>query len=510
MDSHHQAAASRAAGGPAEAAPADGEPARRRLAGLAIGLAPFLAMLALAPPAGMEPAAWHTAAVAVLMAALWVSEALPIPITALLPLILFPLLGIARLEATAAPFANPLIFLFMGGFMIGLAMERWALHRRIALALLGRVGARPAGLIAGFLGTAAALSMWVSNTATAVMMLPIALSVIRLVAPPEREPADGPARGLAVALLLAVAYGASIGGLATLVGTPPNALLAGYMEANYGIEIGFAQWMIVGLPLSLAMLAAAFALLTALARQTPADAMQGAAAAIRAAAAEQGRWTAGEKRVAGLFAATALLWIFRPLLGAALPWLQLSDPAIAILGAVALFVIPENLREGRFLMNWEWARRLPWDVLLLFGGGLSLAAAVNETGLAGWIAGRLGGLAALPTILAVLLVTTLIIFLTEMTSNTATAATFLPLVGSLAVGFGAHPLLLAAPAAIAASCAFMLPVATPPNAIVFGSGRLRIVDMARTGLWLNLAGIALITLVPYTLLPLAFDLALVR
>jgi len=453
-----------------------------RLIGLAAGPAVAILMLALPAPAGLSEPGWSTAAVAAWMAIWWMTEALPLAATALLPLILFPFLGVAGVGAAAAPFSNPVIFLFLGGFWIALAMERWALHRRIALAIVSRVGRRPDALIAGIMAATALLSMWVSNTATAMMMMPIALSAVADGGEPDgRDPRK-------TATMLAVAYAASIGGLGTLVGSPPNALVAGFLAQSYGYQVGFAAWMTFGVPLVLVMLPLGWLVLTRLAFRLP-RAVGGDAAA----AAPAGPITGPEKRLAAVVAAVALLWIANPLLAGLFGAGAVTDAGIAVLGAVLLFVIPSGRQPGEALLDWSWARRAPWDVLLLFGGGLSLAQAVDGTGLAGWIGTQLEAIAGWPPILLVLAVVALIVFLTELTSNTATASAFLPIVGALAVAAGMLPAALMVPAALAASCAFMLPVATPPNAIVFGSGHVTIAQMMRAGMWMNVVSIVLIT-----------------
>ena len=469
-----------------------------RRVGLGLGAVLFAALLLLPPPDGLSLPAWRTAAMAVLMAVWWASEALPVAATALLPLVLVPLLGIGDMDAAAAPFANPLIFLFLGGFVLALAMQRWNLHRRIALAVVARSGRRPEGLIAGFMGATAFLSMWVSNTATTMMMLAIAVSVVGVVvrAPADAAPAPAAARNFATALMLGIAYAASIGGLATLIGTPPNALLAAFVAERTGTEIGFARWMAVGLPVSLLLLPAAWALLVRLVFPC-AGAHTPDVAAIAEMRRAMGRPGAAERRVAVVFALAALAWIGRPFLALVPPLDRLSDPTIAVAAALALFLIPSGTVKGQTLMNWDWARRLPWGTLILFGGGLSLANAVAASGLAAWIGAALGGLAAWPSLLLVAAVAGIVLLLTELTSNTATTATFLPVIAALAAGAGLAPLLLLVPAALAASCAFMLPVATPPNAIVHGSGHVTLPQMVRAGLWLNLAGLACVTAAAY-------------
>lgn len=458
------------------------------------------AMLLTAPPDDMALLAWRTAAVGVLMAVWWVTEALPIAATALVPIVLLPVLGIADVAAATAPYANPVIFLFLGGFLIAMALERCGLHRRLALAILSMVGTRPANLILGFMTATALLSMWVSNSATVVMMLPMATSVLAL----SRDGGDRSGGAFEVALLLGIAYAASIGGLGTLIGTPPNALLAGFMSTTYGVEIGFLQWMVLAVPIVLVALPFAWILLTRWLFPVGSEPVAGGAEILRNARRAQGPVSRAEWTVGAITVLTATAWVARPLVE---PWAPaVTDTGIAIAGGLLLFMVPLTWRPLRVALTWTDAERLPWSVLILFGGGLSLAAAIQQTGLAGWIGGELSALGGWPVLVVILAVTTVVIFLTELTSNTATAAAFLPVVGSLAVGIGADPLLLAIPTALAASCAFMLPVATPPNAIVYGTGALTIPQMAHAGLWLNLFFIALLPLMVYYLAGLVFTL----
>ncbi|SFR48736.1 solute carrier family 13 (sodium-dependent dicarboxylate transporter), member 2/3/5 [Marinobacter daqiaonensis] len=471
-------------------------PLSRRV-GLFVGVV-LLAITVLVPaPEGLSEPAWAALGLMLLMASWWSTEAIPIPATALVPIVLVPALGLGSVKEATSSYANPIIFLFLGGFTLGLAMQRWNLHRRIALHILLIVGTSPKRQIAGFMLATAFLSMWVSNTATTIMMLPIGLSVLSMV--DARDEASKWRFG--VALMLAIAYAASVGGIATLIGTPPNALLAGYLSENQDIAVGFAQWMVIGVPVSVVMLALIWFWLTRTDFGIRDSAETGDS--IRDELDDLGRMTTAEKRVAVVFGLTAMAWIFRPLVTEDLmPWL--SDTVIAIFAAVVLFLLRSGQRDGHALMDWETARDLPWGVLLLFGGGLALAGVISSSGLADAIAGSLSGLGALPVILMIGLVVMVIIFLTEVTSNTATAAAFLPLLGALAVSQGVAPLLLTVPAAIAASCAFMMPVATPPNAIVFGSGNLAISDMIRAGFVLNLTGIVVVTLLSYLLLGVAF------
>lgn len=470
-------------------------PSRAARIGLVLGPCWILLTQLLPAPAGMEPAAWHCVGLALLLATWWGTEAIPIPATSLLPIPLAPALGIADLDSTAASYANPTIFLFLGGFLLGLAMQRWNLHRRIALKILSIVGQQPRQQIGGFMIATGFISMWVSNTATAIMMLPIGMSVVSLFASADEREVGR----YATALLLAIAYSASIGGVATLIGTPPNAILAGYLSSEQNIELGFAQWMVVGLPVSIVMIAIAWWWLTRTGFDLKLDADGEKGNVIHDELSKLGKLSAAEARVGSIFLLAALAWVTRPLLNdLGVEWL--SDTSIALLAGVALFLIPSGNERFRPLMLWEDARDLPWGILLLFGGGLALAGNISGSGLADWIAAQLSVFGVLPLLLLIGAIVMVIIFLTELTSNTATAAAFLPLLGALALSLGVDPLLITVPAAIAASCAFMMPVATPPNAIVFGTGHMKIQSMIRAGFLLNIIGIVIVTLISTTLI----------
>ncbi|MFZ2493662.1 MAG: SLC13 family permease [Thermoanaerobaculia bacterium] len=450
--------------------------------GFISGIALFAFLLTLPPPVGLPAAGWRAAAVAALMATWWITEAIPIPATALLPLVLFPLLGIAPIAKAAPPYANPVIFLFLGGFILAAALERSRLHRRIALNVVHAVGTRPANLIAGFMIATAAISMWVSNTATVLMMLPIATSVLSVMK------ADG--EKVRIPLLLGIAYSASIGGLGTLIGTPPNALLAGFAAETLQRKIGFAEWMVVGVPLVVVSIPLAWLLLTRVLFPVVNTASPETEEILDRERAALGSMSRAEWVAASVCSATAIAWVLQPLLARIAP--AVTDAGIAMTGGLLLFVIPVEPRAWRFAVAWEDVERLPWGVLILFGGGLSLASSIEATGLARWTGTALAGLENVSPLLLTTVITTVVIFLTELTSNTATAATFLPLVSSLATAFGLDPFLLAIPATLAASCAFMLPVGTPPNALVFASGHLTIRQMAKAGIWMNLLMIVLI------------------
>ncbi|MGF1642534.1 MAG: SLC13 family permease [Thiotrichales bacterium] len=497
---------------------------RRWVARLALLGGPLLAWLAFhALPADYtnaagEPAAFTAAgratlAVLVWMAVWWLTEAIDVTATALLPAVLFPLLGIASMNAATAPYANSVIFLFLGGFLLAMSMQRWRLDRRIALLTLRLTGTRPDRMIGGFMLATACLSAFVSNTATVAMMLPIAASVIALVA--AREGADTASRergAFPLALLLGVAYAASIGGIATIIGTPPNVYLVGFIRDGiaepFRRDIGFLDWMLIGTPLAVAFLLFAWVMLTRVLYPVGRIPIQGGSRFLRAAHAELGAPSRGEITTLVVFLLTATAWMIRPWLNTwSLTWGGeiwrplggLSDPGIALLGALALFILPANA-AGERVMNWRATRDLPWGVLILFGGGLSLAAAVQANGVAEWLGTHTTALAAWPPWLVILLVVAAVVFLTELTSNTATTATLVPILAALAPGLGLHPYALIVPAAIGASFAFMMPVATPPNAIVFGTGHLTIPQMCRAGWWLNIVGIGLIMLVLYALI----------
>ncbi len=477
----------------------------RQKIGLFLGPVLFLVMLFMPTPSAMEPAAQKMAAVACLMATWWMTEAIPIPATSLIPIALFPLMGIMHTKKAAAPYASHLIFLFMGGFIIALAMQRWNLHRRIAMNIVKLVGFSPGRLIFGFMAATAVLSAFVSNTATTVMMMPIGLAIItHVITEGKKEGLDkaidfSPEKfAFGLNLMLGIAYAASIGGVATLIGTPPNTVLAGYLQKTYGYEITFAGWMKVGVPLVAIFLPLCWLWLTKVANPMKLKKVPGGRDLINKELKAMGKMSSGERWTALVFGLTALGWIFRKNLGFLFyDPKMITDAAIAMSGALLLFLIPINFKKNVFVMDWHWASKMPWGVLILFGGGLSMASGFKVTELATWIGSRVGLLDTAPILLLIIAVATLIIFLTELTSNTATSAMVMPILSAVAIGLGQNPLLLVVPAAIAASCAFMLPVATPPNAIVFGSGYVTIPQMVKSGFGLNIIGIVITVGITY-------------
>ncbi len=462
----------------------------------------FMLMLSSEVPAGLEKEGWFTAAIAVLMAIWWATEAMPIAVTALLPIVLFPTFGVTSIEETAPLYANKVIFLFLGGFIVAFAMQRWNLHRRMALKILQYGSNNGRSLVASFMIASALISMWVMNTSTTMMLLPIAISVITVVHNTVTNLSKKSKEDFQYSLLLGVAYGSTIGGMATLVGTAPNVMLAAFMLDNYDFNINFADWMIIGLPLTALMLPLAWITLTKWVFKVDFTIPSEGKATLQKLRIEMGSISTPEIRVAVIFLFMASCWILRPILIKFPGLAALDDSLIAIGGAILLFITPSGDKSDPILLRWKYAEKLPWGVLILLGGGLALANAVSSTGLAKWIGGTLNDASSLPLILLVFLAATLIIFLTELTSNVATTATFLPVVGAIAIESGYDPIVLVVPVTLAASCAFMLPVATPPNAIVFGSGMLNVPRMAKAGVLLNIIGIFIVTIVTYKLSPI--------
>ncbi|HYH70631.1 MAG TPA: SLC13 family permease [Methyloceanibacter sp.] len=462
-----------------------------QLVGLFLGPLAFAAIALSPAPEGLTTAAWLTAALAAWMGVWWATEAIPLFVTALLPLVFLPLFGVLNIHAAAAPFANPVIFLLLGGFVIGLAVERWNLHRRIAFHIILTVGNSPRRLLAGIMLATFLVSLWISNTATTVMMLPIAISLIGAVLASDAARSRD-ADNFTTAMVLCVAYAATIGGMGTLIGSPPNALAASYLDQTFNLKVTFVDWMAIAVPISASILIAAYLIITRVSLPFS-DALPGAdRKEVAGMLAALGPLTAPEKRVAAVFAVVAAGWVLYPLVAARVG-LDIGDTGFAIAGAIALFLIPADWRKRRFLLDASVVRRVPWDVLILFGGGLSLAEAIDKSGLAAWIGSAFVVLHDMPLIVLIGGLVLLVVFASELMSNTATAAAFLPLVASLVVGTDLAAFLFALPIALAASSAYMLPVGTVPNALVFGTGLIPLTRMMRAGFWLNLAGAALIS-----------------
>ncbi len=474
-----------------------------RYIGLILGPLLFLTILQLPHPEEMQPAAWKVIAVAVFMLCWWITEAVPLPVTALLPMVLLPLLEVKTMEAAAAPYASPIVFLFMGGFMLALAMERWNLHRRIALGIVRITGTNANGIILGFMLATAFLSMWISNTATTVMMLPIAVSVIDLLTKDNTHLPRQNVRFFALSMMLGIAYAANIGGTATIIGTPPNVVFAGVLRKNYDIEISFAKWFIMGLPFAATLLTLTYFFLVRVLYRNNLGEFPGARELIERELKKLGRPSVGEQRTLIVFAVTAFCWIFRSPINN-LFGLNLSDYLIAVLATIILFIVPVDTKKGDFLLRWEDTQRLPWGILLLFGGGLSLAGALKDTGLIDLIGSQFNELQGVG-LLVILGLTAVSLFLTEVMSNVALVAVFVPVVAGVAVGMGISPVQMCIPVTLAASCAFMLPMSTPPNAIVFASGHVTVSQMVRAGFFLNIASILLIALLSAFVIPLLFS-----
>lgn len=472
----------------------------RERIGFWLGLAVFIVMLMVPAPDGLSTDGWRVLAILAIMVIWWVSEALPIGVTSFLPLLLAPMLGIAGFRDAAAPYAHPIIFLLMGGFMLGKSIERWNLHERLALQVLNRVGSKPTALIGGFMVVAAFMSMWISNTASVIMLLPIVLSVAATAGFEGDEQ-----RNFTLAALLGTAWAASIGGLGTPIGTPPNLLIISTLENMGDFRLSFAKWMMIGLPVVCVMIPLALFVLTRWGPKLPQQASSTAHDIFSDRLAALGRWTVPEKRLAAMFGIIAFFWVARrPLseleLMGLTPFAGLSDPLIAMAGVVALFIIPagtlptdSDTPQRDRLLDWPSAASIPWDVLFLFGGGLSVAALMTATGLSAWLGNEMSFITAYPPIIMTLILVTFVIFVTELTSNTATTAALMPIVAAVATQTGMDAALLALPIAMSASCAFMLPMATGPNAVIFSSGQITMAQMARAGFKLNLLGIVVIT-----------------
>lgn len=472
---------------------------KSKIIGLILGPLLFILVYNFVTLPGLSEQGISILACTLWIAVWWITEPIPIAVTSLLPVILFPLTGALDIGTTTQSYGHKYVFLYIGGFILAIAIQKWNLHKRIAINIIMLIGTNVRGIILGFMVATAFLSMWISNTATAVMMLPIGMAIVTQL---KDNPATKEDENLLFGkmLMLAIAYSASIGGVATLIGTPPNLVLAGILEELYQIEISFTQWMILGLPITIILLTICWVYLTRFAFKLKQNEFPGGKAEIKRQYTSLGKISYEEKLVLVVFVTTAVAWITRSfLLQKYIP--GIDDTIIAIIAGIALFLIPASKDKKRMLLTWDEAVKLPWGILLLFGGGLALAQGFKISGLAEWIGSQMTLLNGVTLIVLLVILVAAINFLTEITSNLATTAMMLPILAPLALGLDVHPYMLMIGTTVAASCAFMLPVATPPNAVVFGSGYLKIFDMVRVGLLMNLVSIVLITLITYYLLP---------
>lgn len=485
--------------------------------GLIVGPIVAITILLLGAPIELQSddgslsAAWVTFALLILMAIWWVTEAIPIPVTALLPLVILPMFDVSSIAKAAQPYMHPIVVLLMGGFIFAKAIEQWRLHERMALVVVSKTGGRPAYLIGGFMLASALLSMWISNTATAIMMMPIALSVAAAIEASEQN--QHPKKPyFTIALLLAIAYSCSIGGLGTPIGTPTNLIIIGYLDSQANKSISFAQWMMIGIPLVVVLLPLSWLALTkwifTISNVPNADAQNN----VNDRLATLGPMTTPERRTLMVFCLIAAMWAFRrPLselqIGAHTPLAGLTDHVTAIIAVILCFVLPAGQKEqpGRKLLDWDIAERIPWGVLLLFGGGMSLAYAISGSGLSAYLGQSIAGLANFHIFILIVIVSVMVLALTEITSNVATASAIMPVVGAMAMETGIPVEVIAVPVALAAGCAFMLPMATGPNAVVFATGKVTLPQMARIGFRINIIAVVIISLLSFFLTPLVFS-----
>ena len=468
--------------------------------GLVLGPVLFALVMLFFNPENLNPDAKSILASTIWIAIWWITECVPISVTALLPIVLFPLTGGLDIKSTTASYGHNLVFLFVGGFIIALAIEKWNLHKRVALNIIKFTGTKKSRIILGFMIATAVLSMFISNTATTIMILPVGMAIISKVSESNNSYEN---INFGKSLMIAIAYSASIGGMATLIGTPPNMIFAGVVKESYGIEIGMLEWSKFGLPVSLFLLMICWIYLTKVAFSFEDKNQASGKQEINNQLKKLGKFSNEELKVSVIFGLTAFGWIFRKQLVKIIPFLD--DTIIAISFAIVLFIIPD--KKNKPLLNWEDTIKLPWGILLLFGGGMAIASAFGKSGLALWIANLLSTMNGVSLFLLILIIVVSINLLTELTSNMATTAMLLPVLVTMALAINVHPYFLLVSATLAASCAFMLPVATPPNAIVFGSGLLKIEDMFKKGIWMNLFSVIVISLIVYYILPYVFDLS---
>ena len=465
---------------------------------------PLLCILILVVPFDIiDPAIDRVMAIAAWMIVWWITEAVSISVTALIPLALFPLLGIGDIKSVASNYANPIVYLFFGGFVIALALEKVQLHKRIALSILKITGTKANGIVLGFMIATALMSMWISNTASTVVMLPIAVSVIQLL----MNDADGFTKNdknFALSIMLGIAFAANIGGMSTLIGTPPNSVMLAFLNDSYNIDIGFFQWMKMGVPFAILMLAITYYCITRIFFPNRLGNIGGSGAIIQTELNKLGKMSRGEKIVLVIFLCTAIAWMLRSYLNTLLPNITLTDTTISVIAALAMFIVPLDITKGTFPLDWKDTSRLPWGILILFGGGLALASGLKDAGFIDMIGDYISGQTdwSMWVVTAVLIF--LMLFMTELMSNVALVTILIPLVVGIALGMDVSILQMVIPVTLASSCAFMLPMATPPNAIVFASGHVRVSQMARIGIVLNLISVGLLFAIAYWIVPLLF------
>ena len=473
---------------------------KTKLIGLVVGPLLFLIFYLLLGTTSLSPKAIVVLSLGAWIVTWWATEAVPIPITALLPMVLFPLLSVSTVREASQPYGDPVIFLFMGGFILALGLEKYNLHERVALNLIRLTGTSGNGIILGFMLATAIISMWISNTATAVMMLPIASSVTSLLAKEIVQKDDEKFKKFSTGLMLSIAYAASIGGIATIIGTPPNVVMVGYMKRFYNLDVSFSSWMIVGIPLMIALLASCYFIITKILYRNNLSSIEGSEKLIQRKLHELGKMTKEEKLVLAVFSVTCFFWIFRQNLNQLIGKNLLDDTTIAMTGGLSMFLLPLNLRESKFLMDWSDMRNLPWGILLLFGGGLCLAQGMEDSGLVQIVGEKISSHGTMSVPALTFLLTFISMALTEVMSNVALTTIFVPVVFGIADGFHISPILLALPVTFAASCAFMMPVSTPPNAILFASGYIKMKEMIKAGLLLNLFSLVIIFIISMTLM----------
>ncbi|CAN5439675.1 SLC13 family permease [soil metagenome] len=478
---------------------------KAKLIGLATGPLLFCLIFFTVTPGVLTEKSITVLALGAWMVTWWVTEAMPIPVAALLPLVIFPLFGVSTGKEAAAAYGDPVIYLFMGGFILALGLERHNLHQRIALALIRLTGTSGDGIILGFMIATALISMWISNTATAIMMLPIAASVASLLAKEAGQENDPRFKKFATGLMLAIAYAASIGGMATIIGTPPNVVMVGYMKRFYGLDVSFSKWMIVGVPLMLLALTACYFIITKLLFRNNLPTIQGSKELLQRKFVELGKITKAEKLVLAVFCITSFFWIFRQNLNSMIGKNLLDDTTIAMAGGMIMFLLPVNLKEHKFLLDWSDMKELPWGILLLFGGGLCLADGMEKSGLVQIVGNYFSQQSGISTAVLIISLTAIAMGLTELMSNVALVTIFVPVVFGIADGFHINPIWLAMPVTFAASCAFMMPVSTPPNAVLFASGHIKMKDMIKTGIVLNVACLIIITILSLTVMQWVFN-----